>query len=150
MTTKLMEQNARIAQAQTEIIINAPREKVFAAWFEHTADWFYHSEETKTSHPTICEKHIGGRFYTALPDEGFNVLGELTMIKPNNKIRIRGDCTMPLAVLMNITVSFEDTDGGTRVNIDHRMSGEVSEGMAEEFEAGWLDGLEKLKALLEA
>lgn len=150
MSTKLMEQYARNANAQTQITINAPRETVFNAWFDHTADWFYHSEETKTSHPTICEKRIGGKFYTDLPDDGFNVLGELTMIKPNNKIRIRGDCTMPFAVLMNITVSFEDADGGTCVSIDHRMSGEINDGMAEEFEAGWLDGLEKLKTLLEA
>jgi hypothetical protein len=77
------------------------------------------------------------------------VLGELTMIKPNEKIRIRGDCTMSSAVLMNITVAFEDANGGKRVSIDHRMSGEIQDGLVEEFEARWLDGLTKLKGLME-
>jgi len=150
MTTKMMEQSARVAHAEIEIVIKAPKEEVYNAWFEDTSAWFYHSEETKNSQPTHCEQRMGGKFYTALPDGGFNVLGELTMIKPNEKIRIRGDCTMPMAVLVNITVAFEEVDGGTRVSIDHRMAGEVADGMAKDFEAGWLDGLTKLKGLVES
>ena len=93
---------------------------------------------------------MGGRFYIELPDGGFNVIGELTMIKPNHKIRMRGDCTMEKAVLMNMTISFEDASEGTRVSIDHRMSGEIPDDFPEGFEEGWLDGLQKLKKLVES
>ncbi len=150
MSAKLMEQSARLAEAKIEIVINAPHESVYNAWFKDTSAWFYHSEETKATHPTHCEHRMGGKFYTALPDDCFNVLGELTMIKPNEKICIKGDCTMPSAVIMNITLAFEDVEGGTKVSIDHRMAGEIHDGMAEEFEEGWLDGLTKLKAVVES
>ena len=150
MSTKMMEQSARLAVANVEITINAPRAEVYRAWFDDTSEWFYHSEETKSSQPTLCEERMGGKFYTSLPDGGFNVLGEITMLKPNYKIRIKGDCTMPAAVIMNMTVAFEDVDGGTKVSVDHRMAGEIYDGMAEEFEEGWLDGLQKLKARVES
>jgi DNA-binding transcriptional ArsR family regulator/uncharacterized protein YndB with AHSA1/START domain len=149
MSTKLIDAPARIAQASTQITINAPVERVYRSWFDDTAKWFYETEETKGTSPSICEEKMGGKMYMKLADGGFNVLGEITMIKPNKKIRMRGDCTMPLAVLMNMTISFEESGGKTTVSVDHRMSGEISEGMAEEFEEGWADGLAKLKALIE-
>ena len=150
MSTKMIEQAARLAEAHIEITINAPRNEVYRAWFDDTSEWFYHSKETKSTQPTLCEERMGGKFYTALPDNGFNVLGEITMLKPNHKIRIKGDCTMPSAVIMNMTIAFEDTNDGTKVSVDHRMAGEIYDGMAEEFEEGWLDGLQKLKACMES
>ncbi len=150
MSTKMSDQPARVAVAQSEILIDAPKEIVYRAWFDDTSNWFYESEATKDSTPTVCEEKMGGKMYTKLPDGGFNVLGEITMLKPNHKIRMCGDCTMPMAILMNMTISFTEIDGKTMVSIDHRMSGEVSEGMAEEFEEGWADGLRKLKELIEA
>ncbi|MDF1808696.1 MAG: SRPBCC domain-containing protein [Phycisphaerales bacterium] len=150
MTTKLMEDAARVANAQIEIHISAPKEQVYRAWFDDIGSWFYENEETKVTNPTKIEEKLGGRCYMQLPDGGFNVLGEITMIKPNKKIRMRGDCTMPAAVIMNMTIAFEEVDGGTRVHIDHRMAGEICDGMAEEFEEGWMDGLQKLKKLIES
>lgn len=150
MSTKFLDTPARVAQSQTEITIEAPRELVYRTWFDEPHNWFYESESTKETTPTRCEEKMGGRFYIELPNGGFNVIGEITMIKPNEKIRMRGDCTMPQATLMNMTVSFEDTDSGTRVSVDHRMSGEILDDFPEGFEEGWLDGLQKLKALVES
>ena len=150
MSTKFLETQPRVAQSQTEITIDAPRSVVYRAWFDEPHNWFYESEDTKESKPTRCEERMGGRFYIELPDGGFNVIGELTMIKPNHKIRMRGDCTMEKAVLMNMTISFEDAGEGTRVSIDHRMSGEIPDDFPEGFEEGWLDGLQKLKKLVES
>ncbi len=150
MSTKCIETPSRIALAQTEIVINAPKELVYRTWFDEPENWFYQNEETKATNTTRCEEKVGGRFYFDLPDGGFNVLGEITMIKPNYKIRMRGDCTVPLAVIMNMTICFEDVDGGTRVSVDHRMAGEICEDMATDFEEGWADGLGKLKKLVES
>lgn len=150
MSTKFLDIPARVAQSQTEITINAPKELVFRTWFDEPHKWFYESDATKDTTPTRCEEKMGGRFYIELPDGGFNVIGVITMIKPNQKIRMRGDCTMPQATLMNMTINFEEVDGGTKVSIDHRMSGEIPDDFPEGFEEGWLDGLQKLKALVES
>ena len=150
MGIKMLEQKARIAQVVCEVVIDAPRSKVYRAWFDRTADWFYDKEPGLHDHASHCEERMGGKFYMDTPGGGFNVLGEITMIKPQTKIRLRGDCTMPEAVLMNMTVSFEDDGAGTRVRVDHHMMGEFSDEAPAEFEEGWMDGLVKLKALLES
>ena len=150
MSTKMMEQSARLANAQIEIMIDAPKEAVYRAWFDDMASWFYENEETRATSPCTIEEKVGGFCYMAFADGGFNVLGQITMIKPNSKIRMRGDCTMPSAVIMNMTIAFEDVDGQTRVSIDHRMAGEIEDGTAEQFEQGWTDGVTKLKALVES
>ncbi len=85
-----------------------------------------------------------------LPDGGFNSLAEITMIKPNKSIRMRGDCTIPSAMVINMTITFEEEAGVTTVKVDHRMSGEFDDDLPAGFEEGWLDGLQKLKALVEA
>lgn len=150
MGAKFLDTPARVAVSEIEIEIDAPKETVFRAWFDSPNDWFYENEAARRDRPTRCEERIGGRFYMELPDGGFNVIGEITMIKPNNKIRMRGDCTMPQAVLMNMTISFEDVGGKTKVSIDHRMSGEIEDDFPEGFVEGWMDGLEKLKKLVES
>lgn len=149
MGVKFLDQPARVAHVVCEVVIKAPRERVFRAWFDDTANWFYENEESKATRPTRCEEKIGGKFYLELPNGGFNVIGELTMIKPNEKIRMRGDCTAPEAFFANMTIAFESVDAGTRVRVDHRMMGEFPDSMPAEFEEGWSDGLAKLKKLFE-
>ncbi len=150
MGAKFLEQPARVAVSEIEIEIDAPKDAVYRAWFDDPNLWFYESEESSRETPTRCEERMGGRFYIELPDGGFNVIGEITMLKPNHKIRMRGDCTMPQAVLMNMTIAFEETNGRTKVSIDHRMSGEVDDDFPDGFVEGWMDGLVKLKELVES
>lgn len=150
MGIKLLDQPARVAQVKCEIVIDAAREAVYRAWFDRTADWFYEKEPGLHDGASHCEEKMGGKFYMDTPGGGFNVLGELTMIKPGRKIRMRGDCTQPDAVVINMTIAFEDVPGGTRVTVDHRMAGEFSDAAPGEFEEGWMDGLTKLKALVES
>jgi len=71
------------------------------------------------------------------------------MIKPNKAIRMRGDCTIPSAMVCNMTITFEETSGVTTVTVDHRMSGEFDDDLPAGFEEGWQDGLQKLKTLCE-
>ncbi len=149
MGAKLLDQPARVARTQCEVLIDAPREAVYRAWFERTQEWFLDKPDEAATKPFLCEERMGGRFYQQLPDGGFNVLGEITMLKPGHKIRLRGDCTMPEAVLMNMTISFEDDGQRTRVRVDHRMMGEFGDDLPAGFEDGWMDGLTKLKALME-
>ena len=150
MSTKTIQSPARIAVAQCEVHIAASPKKVYDLFLKEPHNWFYENEESKGKTPARCQPEIGGKFYIELPDGGFNAIGELTMLKPGKKIRMRGDCTMPQAVLMNMTIAFDETDGGTRVSVDHRMFGEFDDTAPAEFEAGWQDGIDKLKALAES
>lgn len=150
MGAKFLDQPARVAVSEIEIDIDAPKEAVYRAWFDDPNLWFYESEEKSRITPTRVEERLGGRFYIELPDGGFNVIGEITMLKPNHKIRMRGDCTMPQAVLMNMTIAFEESGGTTTVSVDHRMSGEIPDDFPDGFVEGWMDGLVKLKALVES
>jgi len=150
MNVKLLEHPARIAQVVCEIVIDAPKAKVYRAWFDDTRNWFFDNPEDIAAKPFLCEEKLGGRFYHQLPGGGFNVLGEITMIKPEHKIRMRGDCTMPEAVLMNMTISFTEEGKGTRVRIDHHMMGEFADETPKGFEEGWMSGLRALKTLLES
>lgn len=150
MSTKTIESPARIAVATCEVHIDSTPQSVYELFINEPENWFFENEESKSQTPTRFDCRIGGKFYIELPDGGFNTIGEVTMLKPGKKIRLSGDCTMPQAVLMNMTISFEGTDSGTRVSVDHRMFGEFDDSAPAEFEEGWLDGLEKLKALVES
>lgn len=140
---------ARTAHIQTKIDIRAPKEAVFNAWFERTSEWFYEKESDVKDRPTRCDRRLGGHFYLELPAGGFNALAQITMIKPNKAIRMRGDCTIPSAMVCNMTITFEETSGVTTVTVDHRMAGEFDDDLPAGFEEGWQDGLQKLKGLCE-
>jgi DNA-binding transcriptional ArsR family regulator len=150
MGVKFLEQPPRVAHVSCEIVIEASREKVYRAWFDDTANWFYEKEPGLHDGASHCQEKMGGKFYMDTPGGGFNVLGEITMIKPGKKIRIRGDCTKPEAMTANMTISFEDRGSGTRVLVEHRMVGEFPDELPAEFEEGWMDGLTKLKKLVES
>lgn len=149
MSTKTIDTPVRIAVAACEVHIAASPQKVYEMFLNEPQNWFFESEESKSKTPTRCENTIGGKFYIELPEGGFNTIGEITMLKPGQKIRMRGDCTMPQAVLMNMTISFDGTDGGTLVSVDHRMFGEFDDSAPAEFEAGWQHGLDNLRDLVE-
>lgn len=150
MSAKISDQPARIAHVQTQIDIKARKETVFEAWFEDTHKWFFETEADIENKPTRCDRELGGHFYMQLPEGGFNSLAQITMIKPNKSIRMRGDCTIPSAMVCNMTITFEEEGGITTVKVDHRMSGEFDDDLPAGFEEGWLDGLQKLKALVES
>lgn len=139
---------------QTEIVVAASPGRVYDLFFDRAHDWFYESEESRTTQRTIIERRIGGLFFMETVREGGvkdqNVLGTITMLKPGRKIRMRGDCTVPSAFIANMTIAFEAVEGGTRVSVEHRMAGEFDESLPAGFEEGWQDGLQKLKVLAEA
>lgn len=133
--------------------VAAPPQRVYDAWFNRCAEWFYESEEARTRQRAVIERAVGGRFYmenTSGPKAGkVNLLAHVTMLEPGRKLRLRGDFTMPQALLCNCTVTFEPSGTGCRAMVEHRMIGECDRAMADDFREGWLDSLTKLKALLE-
>ncbi len=151
MTNKTIDAAPRTALINLSIDIDRDRESVFRAFLEDANDWFYESEESRKTHTTILEPTLGGRFYIrteATGDE--NLLANVTMIKPNRELRLKGDYTCPQAFIANVTVRFKDEGAGTRVEIEHRMMGEFSDDLPAGFDEGWLDALQKLKKHIES
>lgn len=138
---------------ELSVDIDAKPEAVFDAWFDDCAAWFYESEETRAWQKAVMERRVGGRFYmenTGGPKPGkINLLAIVTMIEPGRKLRLRGDFTMPNAMTANATITFEQHNGGCRMLVEHRMVGECTMDDAKDFEEGWLDGMQKLKTLVE-
>ena len=154
MGTKLIDAPARVALVETEIQINAPRAQVYEAFVSDAANWFYESEESRPHRTAVLEPKLGGKFYmrdeTGEKAGDENLLAIITLVRPGRKLRMKGDFTMPHAMIANVTIAFEDEGNGTRVSISHRMIGEFDDDLPAGFEEGWLDGLQKLKALVES
>jgi len=153
MATEVSEA-ARVAVVTTEIPIDATVATVFDSWFADAADWFYESEESRATKKTVMERKVGGRVYIDLADStgpgDQNNMAFVTMIKTNREVRLCGDFTCPFAFIANVTIKFEEAGSGTLVKITHRMAGEFPDDYPAGFEEGWLDGLQKLKKLLES
>ncbi|MFT5424095.1 MAG: DNA-binding transcriptional ArsR family regulator/uncharacterized protein YndB with AHSA1 [Phycisphaerales bacterium] len=147
-------QAARVAVITTEIQIDARVSTVFDSWFADAADWFYESEDSRATKKTVMQRLVGGRAYIDLADStgpgDQNTMAIVTMIKTNREVRLCGDFTCPHAFIANVTIKFEEVGDGTAVRITHRMAGEFPDDYPAGFEEGWLDGLTKLKRLLEA
>lgn len=150
MSTEFLKTPPRAAVVQTRIEISAPPAKVYDIFIERCGDWFYENEESRTATPTRMDNHVGGKCSIHLPDGGENLIAMITMLKPGRKIRMSGDCTVPNAFASNMTISFEEHNGGTSVHVEHRMAGEFPDDLPAGFEEGWADGLSKLKTLIES
>ncbi len=150
VSSKTLDAPPRTAIINLSIDIDSDRETVFSTFLEEPHDWFYESEESRKTKKTILEPKLGGRFYIRTETSGDeNLIATVTMIKPNRELRMRGDCTIPNAFIANMTVKFTDEGAGTRVAIEHRMMGEFDDELPAGFDEGWLDGLQKLKTLVE-
>ncbi|MEM1071993.1 MAG: SRPBCC domain-containing protein [Planctomycetota bacterium] len=145
--TKLLETPARLAVIRSEITVKAEPAAVYNTVLNRPAEWFNNGPDAGWK--AVIEPKLGGRFYLLSDNGDENLMAFITMLKPDRKIRMKGDFTMPEAVVSNATMSFEPIGTGTRVTVDHRMVGEFTDETPTEFEAGWLDGLEKLRGLFE-
>jgi len=150
MSTEYLKTPVRAVVIQTQIEIGAPPAHVYDTFIDRMGDWFYENEETRKTTPTRMENHVGGKCSIHLPDGGENLIAIVTMLKPGKKIRMSGDCTVPNAFASNMTISFNEHDGGTQVHVEHRMAGEFPDELPAGFDEGWADGLSKLKALFDS
>lgn len=146
-----IESNAFAVTASIEIATSPAA--VFDAWFDECGVWFAGAGGPDAVQTAVMEKHVGGRFYfenIAGPKKGkVNLLAQVTMIEPGRKLRLRGDFTLPQALVANCTVTFENHGAGCQVTVEHRMFGECTAADAEGFRDGWLEGLQALKKMVE-
>lgn len=142
MTTTSNE--ARVLRAVVETEIAAPRAKVFDGMVHGIARWWVHPAGPKP--PMRIEPRVGGRFFEDHGDDRGHMFGLITVYEPPRKLRFAGDFTMREAIYNVVTIDFDELGPGrTRVRIDHRASGEITDADAPGFEEGWQDMSRRLK-----
>ncbi len=150
MSSEILATPARVAVVDCAIEIQAPREEVYRAFLHRPSEWFCDRSQTPPEQPCILEPVLGGRMFLRTRANGDeNLMAFVTLLKENREVRLRGDFTVPQAFVANVTIRFEDIDGGTRVSIHHRMAGDFSDDMPPGFDEGWTDALRQLKEIIE-
>ncbi len=143
-----MMSETRVCRILVESEIDASREKVFRGMVEGIGEWWVHPAGEKP--PMRIEPKVGGRFFEDHGDDKGHMFGTVTVYEPSRKLRFVGDFTNREAALNVVTIDFEEVSADkTRVKIDHRSSGEVSDDFAASFEQGWTEIAGMLKAYCE-
>lgn len=139
----------RVFIVRQEIVIAAPRERVFAALTEETAAWFWRGPGGNHP-PSIIEPRVGGRFYQDHGGGRGNLYAFVGAIRPPEVIRLIGDMDTGRAAhsIINIRLAAEGRDR-TRISVEHRGAGEADDAYVNEFDAGWKEELEALKGYVE-
>jgi len=137
---------------EQDIVIAAPRAKVFAALTGELSAWWGRPYIQDSDHVSnvVLEPRLGGRFLERWGEDEGAIWCVVTSIKKNDHILLQGSMAMPGAVYGVIRMDLEDTKGGTRLKLSHRAIGEVSEELQHSYVGGWKDLLDvRLRAWVE-
>jgi uncharacterized protein YndB with AHSA1/START domain len=140
------EQNIRL---EIRRAINAPRDRVYAAWTDpgQLKQWF--GPEDVQTHDFVAEVRVGGKFRWDLTNsegEKMTCLGEYRELQPNRKIVFTWkwdddeDWENHLSI---VTVELSDREGGTELRLRHEQL--PNEASRDGHTRGWNSALDKLE-----
>ncbi len=145
MTTK----DAARTSLEIKRLINAPRDRVYAAWTDpaQLKQWF--GPEKVLTRDLIADVRVGGKFRWDLTNpegEDMTMLGEYRELQPGRKIVFMWqwdddeDWENHVSI---VTVELNDADGGTALRLTHEglPNAKSRDGHAE----GWNSVLDKLE-----
>jgi len=130
-------------------VINAPRERVYAAWTDpaQLRQWF--GPENVQTRNFVADARVGGKFQWALTNpegEEMTVVGEYRELQPGRKVvftwKWQDDEHWERHESI-VTVEFSDCDGGTEVRLTHEWL--PSKESCDRHSEGWTSLLEKLE-----
>ena len=130
-------------------IINAPRDRVYAAWTDpaQLRQWF--GPENVQTRNLVADARVGGKFQWDLTNpegEQMTVAGEYRELQPGKKVVVTWqwqDDENWEGHESVVTVEFSDCDGGTEVRLIHEQL--PSEESRDRHSEGWTSLLEKLE-----
>lgn len=133
-----------------ELVLAAPRAKVFDALTEGVAAWWGKPYLTSNAVGLSLDARVGGSFVEEWEGGGGKQLAVVTAVDPGIRLELTGP--LHLGVVFGIVeFHLEDDRSGTRLAFSHRAIGAVSPDIAEEFAAGWTELLGvRLKAFVES
>jgi uncharacterized protein YndB with AHSA1/START domain len=137
------------ASLEVKRVINAPRDRVYAAWTDpaQLRQWF--GPENVQTHNLVADTRVGGKFQWDLinPEgEEMTVAGEYRELQPGRKVvftwQWQDDEDWERRESI-VTVEFSDCDGGTEVRLIHEQL--PSEESRDRHSEGWTSLLKKLE-----
>jgi len=151
-----MTQRIAPAAIRKTIEVNAPIDRAFAVFATHMGDWWHkeHSIATGTTQKdVVVEPRAGGRWYEVGADGSEHQWGHVVAYEPPRRLVLAWQLTREFAFdpdfETTVEVNFEERDGKTIVNFEHRDLERMGADAVELFESmdgGWLYLLELFKA----
>jgi uncharacterized protein YndB with AHSA1/START domain len=153
-----MTQTIRPAPVRRAITVSASPERAFEVFTSHISRWWPPSHKIGAAafKSAVIEPRVGGRWFEVGDDGSECQWGDVLAWEPPSRLllawRIRTDWQFDPALLTEVEVTFVPTgDGGTRVELEHRLlenMGEGAEGARSTFESeqGWPGILERYRA----
>ncbi len=139
----------RLVKIETETKINAPREKVYAAFFEEYDNWWPHRYKPDS----ICssEEKPGGFMFEHFSNGGGAITGTVLYVDRPNKFIGSGPSSLLRGINSYSESTFaDDGSGGTIMKRSMELWGNLSEEMEKMFREGSIQFLESsLRGYLE-
>lgn len=124
-----------------EIVVEAPREKVFEALLRIGEWWPHRFREGST---VVLEPYAGGRFYEEW-DGGGALYATVSRVSRPEHVSMRGPMGMRGPVTAVWSFDLEDSGGRTVLKAAHRAFGDIDEETRAGYETGWLEVFEALR-----
>ena len=125
-----------------DVLVHAPVKQAYRAFTNSTAlrEWL--------CDVATAQAHPGGRMYAWWRGD-YYFAGHYLELDENKCVRFRWIAAEDL-VPTDVTVTFEETDGGTLVHLVHSVpNGESAQTTTNSFRENWVEAFENLKSVLE-
>lgn len=124
-------------QIEQEIMIDAPRDKVFKALTENIDDWWAYRLSGDEKSTLSFEPKVGGRFLESWGDQEGALWGVVTYIKAPQEIRMNGLLGMKGAVNSAYTYHLEEKGDTTILKLSHHAYGLLDPEWHNAHDGGW-------------
>ncbi|WP_139489073.1 helix-turn-helix domain-containing protein [Brevibacillus dissolubilis] len=129
---------------EQEIVIQAPREKVFEALTQDVQSWWQYRLAPAGVKSTLQLKpELGGTFIETWGDHQGALWGTVYYIHAPVEIRLQGHLGMKGAVNSSYIYQLEEKGDATVLKLSHTASGYIEDGWKESHEHGWQELLGK-------
>ena len=125
-------------EVQQEVLIAAPRERVFAA-LTHDIDRWWRFRIGRGASRLVLEPQLGGRFCEEFERGGGALWGTVTYIDPPVQLRLSGPLGMverPVTSIYSYTL--EERETGTLLKLAHVCVGDLDPSWVESYSGGWV------------
>lgn len=131
--------------------IAAPRDVVFNVLTTRMGEWWIHPFRLHDGNARIVvDVRPGGAITEQWDEDSFATWGMITAHERDLTLEWIGSNGMPGAVQGIVRFGLEDANGGTRLNLSHRVLGEIDDSTFESYNSGWPQLIDNLRKLLAA
>jgi DNA-binding transcriptional ArsR family regulator/uncharacterized protein YndB with AHSA1/START domain len=134
-----------VLDVEQEVVVAAPREKVFDALCRVGEWWPHRFVEGATVH---LEPAVGGRFWEEWPDGGGALYATVTALRRPEQLVCAGPMGMRGPVTGVFAITLDERPDGTLVRQSHHAFGDIDEQARASYTEGWGEVIGALRAHL--